>query len=253
MPDRHAVLSEKLDGVMLITLNRPQRFNAISTALVNGIVEAMTAAENDDDVKVVVLTGAGKAFCAGVDLKELSNGGDVISNDAALLDAFSHFTKPLIGAINGVAVTGGLEMALYCDFLYAATTARFGDTHAKVGLLPTWGMSQKLPRIVGINRAREMSLGGALINASTAFDWGLVNKICEPENLLSITLDKAKEIAANQLDVVVGVRKLINEGWDTSLSEGLALEYEYSRPFNKAVDVSGMTERLGQVKAHNRQ
>lgn len=133
MTDTQDVLSAISDGVMLITLNRPEQYNALSKGLINGLVSAMNEAESNDTVKAIVLTGAGKAFCAGVDLKELSDGADMLSDDEALLSAFNNCTKPLIGAINGVVVTGGLEMALNCDFLYASSNARFGDTHAKVG------------------------------------------------------------------------------------------------------------------------
>lgn len=252
MSDQQAVLSEIRDGVMLITLNRPQHLNAISRSLVDGLVAAMRAAEADAQVRVIVLTGAGKAFCAGVDLKELSEGGSVLDDDADLLQAFADCSKPLIGAINGVVVTGGLELALNCDFLYAADSARFGDTHAKVGLMPTWGMSQKLSRIVGINRAREMSLSGALIDARTAQDWGLVNRICSAETLLEETLSRAREIAANQAEAVAGIRKLVNDGWAMSLGQGLELEDQRSRPFNASRDFSVMAERLAQVKKSNR-
>ncbi|QFU75415.1 enoyl-CoA hydratase [Halioglobus maricola] len=252
MPNQSPVLTEISDGVMLITLNRPQSLNAMSKGLVDGVVAAMKQAEADENVKVIVITGAGKAFCAGVDLKELSEGGDVLEADSELQTVFPNCSKPIIGAINGVAVTGGLELALNFDFLYAADTARIGDTHAKVGLMPTWGMSQKLSRIIGINRAREMSLSGALIDAQTAMDWGLVNKVCKPENLLQEVMDKAREIAANHAEAVAGIRKLINDGWCTSLSDGLKLEGERSQPFNDALDFSVMGERLGQVKKSNR-
>ncbi|RLQ21875.1 enoyl-CoA hydratase [Seongchinamella sediminis] len=252
MSAQQAVLTELSEGVMLITLNRPQSYNAISRALVDGLVAAMRQAEADDTVRAIVMTGAGKAFCAGVDLKELSAGDDVLADDDELQAVFSACSKPLVGAINGVAVTGGLELALHCDFLYAADNARFGDTHARVGLMPTWGMSQKLSRIVGINRAREMSLAGALIDAQTALDWGLVNKVCSAETLLQETLATARQIAGNQTAAVSGIRKLVNDGWQTTLAQGLAIEDERSRPFNAAQDVSVMAERLGQVKKSNR-
>lgn len=252
MNDQQAVLTEIADGVMLITLNRPASLNAMSKGLVDGLSAALNLANSNDDVRVIVLTGAGRAFCAGVDLKELSEGGSVLDDDSHMLDAFANCRKPLIGAINGAAVTGGLEMALNCDFLYAANTARFGDTHAKVGLMPTWGMSQRLSRIIGINRAREMSLSGGLIDAQTAFEWGLVNKVCSGESLVQEAMDKAREIAENRTDAVLGIKKLINDGWKTSLAAGMELEDQLSRPFNQAVDFSVMADRLGQVKKSNR-
>ncbi|NKI15933.1 enoyl-CoA hydratase [Spongiibacter sp. KMU-166] len=252
MSDQQPVLTEIADGVMLITLNRPASLNAMSGGLVDGLSAALNQADSNDDVRVIVLTGAGRAFCAGVDLKELSEGGSVLDDDVSLTGAFANCRKPLIGAINGAAFTGGLEMALNCDFLYAANTARFGDTHAKVGLMPTWGMSQRLSRIIGINRAREMSLSGSPIDAQTAFEWGLVNKICSGESVLQEAMDKAREIAENHADAVVGIRKLMNDGWETSLAGGLELEDKLSRPFNDAVDFSAMAGRLGQVKKSNR-
>jgi len=254
MSNQSAVKTEIIDQVMLITLNRPDSLNAISPSLVNGIVSAFDQAENNNDVNVIVITGAGKAFCAGVDLKVIStsDGNSVLDNDDDLIAAFENCTKPLIGAINGAAFTGGLELALHCDFLYACDSARFGDTHAKVGLMPTWGMSQKLSRIVGINRAREMSLSGGSIDAQTAFNWGLVNRICDADNLLQDTLKKAKEIAANRPDAVAGIRMLMNTGWRKNLKSGLKLEEKNSRPFNDKVDFSVMLDRLNQVKKSNR-
>ncbi|CAA0093152.1 putative enoyl-CoA hydratase echA8 [Zhongshania aliphaticivorans] len=254
MSDQQPVLTEVSDGVMLITLNRPESLNAISAGLTAGLIAAMKQADQDDSVKAIVLTGAGRAFCAGVDLKEISGAGEgnVLDNDKEFVAAFANCRKPLIGAINGIVVTGGLEMAMCCDFLYASSTARFGDTHAKVGVMPTWGMSQRLSRLVGINRAREMSLSGQLIDVQTAFDWGMVNKICSPDSLLEETMEKAKQIAANRTSAVMGIRKLMNNGWATTLTEGLSFEDAWSRPHNNEVDFSEMNDRLSQVSKSNR-
>jgi len=251
MAKEQTVLIDVHDAVATITLNRPTSLNAMSEGLVAGLISALSQAESDESVHAIVLTGAGKAFCAGVDLKELSKGGSVLDEDSAIQQALRNCSKPLIGAINGAAFTGGLELALHCDFLYAAESARFGDTHAKVGLMPAWGMSQKLSRIIGINRARELSLSGGSIDAQTAFEWGLVNKIYSAENLLEQTQNKAKEIATNEVNAVQGIRMLMNEGWATNLKQGLELEDKHSRPFNDTIDFSKMSERLNQVKKSN--
>ncbi len=242
------VLSEHKDGVALITLNRPDSLNALSSAMVEAIIAALLAARNDAEVRVIVLTGNGKAFCAGVDLKALTGDGSVLDDDAAFLAAFEECNKPIIGAINGFAITGGLEVAMQCDFLYAADTAKFGDTHTKVGILSTWGMSQKLARIVGINRARELSLSGNFFTANDALNWGLVNKVFSAETLVSEALKVAAQIASNDATAVAGMRGLINDGWRATLDAGLQLEYQRSRPHNDALDYSLMEERLNQVR-----
>ena len=137
---------------------------------------------------VAILTGAGPAFCAGLDLRELSGeaGGRGLAGTADLdvVGALTSCGKPLIGAINGVAVTGGFELALACDVLVASRAARFADTHARVGILPGWGLSQKLPRALGVYRAKALSLTGNYLDAETAERWGLVSHVVEPEALL---------------------------------------------------------------------
>ena len=174
MSDREdLVLFEVKEGVALITLNRPAALNALSLAMTDAILEAFRQVNADDSIMAVVLTGRGKAFCAGVDLKELAGGNGMMSADnlgpeTPIIRAMADCRKPLIGAINGFAVTGGFELALACDFLYAAEEAKFADTHARVGLLPGWGLSQKLPRLVGINRAREISFTGNYFSADDA-------------------------------------------------------------------------------------
>ena len=167
------VLTEISDGVALMTLNRPNAYNALSRAMTKAIIDTLSRLAVDEQVRVIVLTGKAKAFTAGVDLEELSDGGGVLDSEnlgeeAPLVTAFADCPKPIIGAVNGFAVTGGFELALACDFLYAARSAKFADTHARVGIVPGWGITQKLPRVVGINRAREISFTGNLAARSRA-------------------------------------------------------------------------------------
>lgn len=238
-----------LDGVAILTLNRPQSYNALSVALSQGIVKYMQKAEADDAVKVIVITGNGKAFCAGVDLKELTKSDANLSDDAALINVFRNRKKPMIGAINGFCITGGLELALNCDLLYASENAVFADTHPKVGLMPTWGMSQKLPRLIGPGRAKEMSLSGRKIDAATALSWGLVNRIFPIGELLSETIKLANEIAGNNQTVVAGIKELIDTGTNFPLNEALVYEYKTSHIHNDALNLSGMSDKLNQLKS----
>lgn len=249
MPQTQAyVLSNISDGVALLTLNRPDNLNALSRAMTDAIVDAINNAIESDAVKVIVLTANGNAFCAGVDLKELSAGGDVLSDDEALINILNTCPKPIIGAINGFAITGGLELALACDFLYAAETAKFADTHAKVGLMPTWGMSQKLPRAIGVQRALELSLSGNFFSAEEAVEWGLINKIFPAEQLLEQSLAVAKHIASNDQLAVRGIRDLIKDGWHSDLASGLALERQRSIAHNDSVDFSEMEKTLNRLR-----
>ena len=159
------VLYEKDGGIGRIIFNRPQAMNAITPTMLKELREAVTQAGKEDDVKIVVLTGTGKAFCAGVDLKALGSGtldrgkvGDILDLPArALIDAMRAVPKPVIGLVNGFCFTGGLEILLACDLIIAAEEAKLGDTHAKWGIRPTWGMSARLPRRVGFIKARELS------------------------------------------------------------------------------------------------
>src|ERR1700730_101940 len=156
------LLIETDEGVRTLTLNRPRARNALSSALRDRFFGALADAETDDGVDVVIVTGADPVFCAGLDLKEL--GGESALPDIS--PRWPPLTKPVIGAINGAAVTGGLEVALYCDVLIASEQARFADTHARVGLLPTWGLSVRLPQKVGVGLARRMSLTGDYLSVA---------------------------------------------------------------------------------------
>jgi enoyl-CoA hydratase len=254
------VLCQKSDdGVALITLNRPEAMNALSNALVVQLCEIVESIENDSGVRVAVITGAGdRAFSAGIDLKELGGGTNNLEQsmnadarrNAAL--AIMHSSKPYIGAINGVAVTGGLELALVCDMLIASSTARFADTHAIVGLMPGWGLSQILPRKIGAARAKEMSLLGRFIDAQTACDWGLVNRVVEPERLLNETLDLARAIAANDPNFVQAYSAFIDEGLDLPLAEALELERRRGIEYLRTVDPASIEARRTKITGRGR-
>jgi enoyl-CoA hydratase len=173
--------------VLTLTLNRPQKRNALSVALRTALFSALAAAESDDEIDVVVLTGADPVFCAGLDLNELDDSDQL----QYVAPQWPTMSKPVIGAINGAAVTGGLELALYCDILIASERASFADTHARVGLVPTWGLSVRLPQKVGVGMARRMSLTGRYLPAAEALRAGLVTEVVPYDQLLAVADDIA--------------------------------------------------------------
>ncbi|HCP50356.1 MAG TPA: enoyl-CoA hydratase, partial [Gammaproteobacteria bacterium] len=178
------VLCARDASIAEVTLNRPEVMNALSVDLRAELIATFHNLAEDSSCEIVILTGAGRAFTAGLDLKELGGETDSGNNTTdssvtELSDALAMLKVPLIGAINGFAITGGFELALMCDILIASSNARFADTHARVGVVPGWGLSQRLPRIVGINRAKELSLSGNFLDAETAYDWGLVNRVVD--------------------------------------------------------------------------
>jgi enoyl-CoA hydratase len=194
--DDDVLLIETADRVRTLTVNRPDVRNALSTGLRDKLFPALRDADEDDDVDVVILTGTDPAFCAGIDLKEIGPGLKGGGGIPDLSPAWPPMTKPVIGAINGVAVTGGFELALCCDILIASENARFADTHARVGLLPSWGMSVRLPQAVGRGLAHRMSLTGDYLGAYDALRVGLVTEVVLHDDLL----DAAKAVAASIVD-----------------------------------------------------
>ena len=192
------LLIDTIDRVRTLTFNRPQARNALSSELRTTYIAALRAAEVDDDVDVVILTGADPVFCAGLDLKELGDNTELPD----ISPKWPNMTKPVIGAINGPAVTGGLEIALYCDVLIASENARFADTHARVGLLPTWGLSVRLPQKVGIGLARRMSLTGDYLSATDALRAGLVTEVVAHDDLLPAARRVAASIVGNNQKAV---------------------------------------------------
>ena len=234
------LLTDTRDGVATLTLNRPRQMNALSAELRRRLVAALDDLAADDTVAVVVLTGAGeKAFTAGVDLKELETSPlttEELGPDAPMHRAIRDIGKPTIAAVNGFAITGGLELAINCDILIASTNARFADTHARVGIVPGWGMSQLLPRLVGPVRARYMSYTGNFIDAPTAKAWGLVLDVLPAAELLPHCQKLAAEIASSDRATLADIRQAINGGLGSSLAEGLALEGRLSQAATRRMD-----------------
>ncbi|WP_420473595.1 enoyl-CoA hydratase [Noviherbaspirillum sp. ST9] len=254
MSEELVLVNTPQPGLAVLTLNRPHAMNALSKGLCktfSGIVDRLEA---DPVVRVLIVTGAGRGFCAGLDLKELaaySNVGDFIqANDP--VRALSRFSGPIIGAINGVAITGGFELALACDVLIASTEARFADTHARVGIIPGWGLSQKLSRIVGPSRAKEMAFTGNFINAQEAAAMGLVNRVLPPAQLL----DEARRLAGDMLsalpDMLPAYKVLIDEGYRSSFGDGLALEQERTTAWSAEMKEGDIARRRESVLARGR-
>jgi enoyl-CoA hydratase len=251
------LLEIERDGELaLVTLNRPDAMNALSSGLRAAIVEAFRSFQERGDVRVVILTGAGRAFCAGFDLKEMASGQSdqsALAVGNAMQEAIEAFEGPIIGAINGHAITGGFELALACDLLVASTSAVFADTHARVGILPGWGLSQRLPRRIGIVRAKEISLTGNFIDAEQANDWGLVNRVVEPDALIPTCRKLALDMLSCQPDALRGVKQLIDEGSGMPLSEAMAWENRLATESAAAMTSEGMAGSRDAVQKRGRE
>jgi enoyl-CoA hydratase len=238
--------------VATVTLNRPQVMNALSGELRAALARTFRELDEDPEVALVILTGAGRAFCAGIDLKELSTDAADGLSDVDMIGAIRDFRGPIIGAINGHAITGGFELALACDVLVASTAAVFADTHARVGILPGWGLSQILPRLIGIARAKEVSLTGNFISASEAEAWGLVNRVVEPEELLPSCRALAADMLSCDRRALLGYKRLIDEGFGLPFAEALRHEARVSRAAASGVSSGDIARRRAEVQARGR-
>lgn len=219
------LLIDTTDRVRTLTLNRPQSRNALSTRLRTEFYQALRDAQADEGVDVVILTGADPVFCAGLDLKELGDTTELPD----ISPKWPAMTKPVIGAINGAAVTGGLELALYCDILIASEQARFADTHARVGLLPTWGLSVRLPQKVGVGMARRMSLTGDYLSATEALRAGLVTEVVPHDELLPTARKVAASIVANNQAAVRALLASYHRIDESQTNQGLWIEAASAR------------------------
>jgi enoyl-CoA hydratase len=251
------LLVEKSEGIVTLTLNRPEAMNALSRELRRALVHTFDDLRNDSDVGVVILTGAGRAFCAGIDLKELGSANttlnaDTVGGELDIVQAMGRFDRPIIGAINGFAITGGFELALACDVLVASTAARFADTHARVGAMPGWGLSQKLPRIIGPYRAKELSLTGNFLSAEQAAAWGLVNRVVAPAELLPTCQALAKDMLSCVPKMLRNLKRVIDEGFATTLTEGLKIEHAAWRAHVRQITPEAIAERRAAIQQRGR-
>ncbi|MEQ8556898.1 MAG: enoyl-CoA hydratase [Henriciella sp.] len=249
------VLVEKDGPVAVVTLNRPDALNALSRDLRREIVKTFQALAKDDDVRAVVLTGAGRAFTAGVDLKEAGQTGFALGADGGDIDlakGLEAFPWPIIGAINGFAITGGFELALMCDVLLASENAKFADTHARVGIMPGWGLSQKLSRLIGISRAKELSLTGNFLDAETAERWGLVNRVYAADELVPAAIKMGHDMASCIPDMLKKYKKVIDDGFDVPFGEAMDLEIKRSAEHAASVTAESVEEARKAVTQRGR-
>lgn len=257
MSDPTELRVEREDGIALVTLDRPSAMNALSRTLRRALAETFRALGEDPAIGVVILTGSGRAFCAGLDLKEL--GGETgdgssgaIEGGADPIGAMRAYPLPIIGAINGFAITGGFELALACDVLVASSDARFADTHARVGIVPGWGLTQLLPRRIGASRARELSFTGNFLDAKTAEAWGLVNRVVAPEALLPTCRELARDMLSCDRDTLRGIKHVYDAGERTTLDEGLRIEARVSIEHARRVSPATVAARRNGVQERGR-
>jgi enoyl-CoA hydratase len=227
------VLFEVKGSVATITLNRPDRKNAINQALLAKLYNSIEKIAESDDIKVGIITGSGNAFCSGIDLSCLGSDNlfDPRSDGKDMPEIFSSCDKPIIGAVNGYAITGGFEIALNCDFLIASDTAVFADTHAKVGIHPGWGMSQLLQQAVGQRLAKQFSTTCEKIPAVKALNCGLVNEVTPANKLLTRAAEIAEEICKVNYDMMLTMKKLIEVKNCNTLNEAMTIEQKGFKSF----------------------
>lgn len=224
------LLLEKRDQIAFVTVNRPKVLNALNEKTVEELDACFGGLRNDPEVRAVILTGAGeKAFVAGADINELAAYSPGQARDCALrgqavFSRIEHLGKPTIAAINGFALGGGCELALACTLRIASQTARLGQPEVKLGIIPGYGGSQRLPRLLGAGMAMQLILTGEPLSADDALRWGLVNQVVPPDQLLAVAEGVAKKIIANGPLAVQYCMEAVHRGLNMSLEEGLHLE-----------------------------
>jgi enoyl-CoA hydratase len=216
------LIDRPVTGVAVVTFNRPEKYNALSSALLRAFDHAMAELSADHELRAIVLTGADPAFCAGLDLNELGEGGGSFGPHGQ--DPLHDSPVPVIAAVNGVTVTGGLEIALACDFRIASDRARFADTHARVGVTPGWGLTARLPQAVGQSWARQMSFTGDFVDAPLALRIGLVNEVVPHGELLARCTELAASIASTSPATLGRIRHAYDLGRDGTGADSLGAE-----------------------------
>ncbi len=222
---------EVRDGVAVVTISRPESLNALNSELLDEIYEMFTQLGRDEGVRVVILTGEGRAFVAGADIAEMVNynaaqGKDYSKRGMRAFRAIMNCPKPVIAAINGYALGGGCELAMSCDIRIASSKAKLGQPEVNLGVTPGFGGTQKLPRLVGPARAKELLFTGRMITAEEACRIGLVNKVVEPEELMDAAMELANEIKKKAPLALRYIKEAVNQSQEVSLAAGEAYESE---------------------------
>jgi len=248
------VLIDKREGIATVTLNRPEKLNALNRDLRLAFCHAMQELRADPEVRVVIITGAGRAFCVGLDLRELGTGTSGIRDEGnvTFITVIDDMEVPVIAAVNGFAITGGFEIALACDMIIAAEEAQFADTHARVGVMPGGGMSARLPRAVGIRKAKELSLTGNYLGAREAERMGLVNRVVAQDQLLAAARELASQIAGANQNIVRQMKRLYDLTTRASLEDALRIEQDFFRDFNRQANLKDLDQARESVMQRGR-
>jgi enoyl-CoA hydratase len=240
------IIIEQQGAITIITLNRPASLNALTPLMIRELKNALKNISADNNCKVLILKGAGRAFSAGVDLKAMNEslvGGqftsyEIIQEGNEIAQLLRAMPQPAIVQVHGHCYTGATELMMFFDLIVAAEDAKIGDTHAKWGIMPTWGMTQRLPRLVGIMKAKELSFTCKPISGKEAERIGLVNRAVPLEELDKTVLELANDILQNSAQTIAALKHLYNEGIHTTLEEGLKIETDYK------VQITDRTEFL---------
>lgn len=217
---------ERREGFAIVSLNRPERKNALVPEMLASFDAVMKQLDDDPEILAIVLTGKGDAFCVGLDVATLQEIGPETFMPFNPAKTISEWSGPVIAAINGLAVTGGFEITVACDIILAAEEATFIDTHSRVGLLPGWGLSVRLQRAIGIYRAKELELTGRRLPASEAAEWGLVNRVVPRAELLDVACEMTKTIVAGAPGLPSETKALIDSVSKITLTDGIVLEHQ---------------------------
>ena len=246
MMDRLVQAVEPAPGIRLLTLNRPDKLNALSKALLGELSQLLAGYDADTEVGCVVLTGAGRAFAAGADISDMLERGVASYTDPERLAcwrAIEGFSKPIIAAVNGYALGGGLELALLCDIIIASQAAQFATPEIKIGSFPGDGGTQRLPRLVGKSFAMQMVLTGEMVNATLAERKGLVSEVMAADRLLPRALEIAAAIAAKSVAITPYAKKAVLAAFETELQSGLEIEHRLT------VEAFGKEDRIEGLRA----
>ena len=245
MSDASPVLVDQDSGIGMIRLNRPDKFNCLSMDVMRRMAAALDGFEADASIRVVLIASEGKQFCTGADLQEVDGLRDsrsalaeFIATGHATLCRLEASPLPIVAAVQGLALAGGLELMMACDIAFAASSAKFGDQHSQFGLIPGWGGSQRLPRLIGMRRAMDLFFSAAWIDANTAKEWGLVNRVAKDNALRNDTLAYCRTLAERSRSGLAIMKRLARQGIDLPLTEALQLEQNIAPDALMSPDVS---------------